>query len=133
MSQENVEIAERAIDAYNRRDLHALRSLNDPNVEFDWSASEGPEAGVYRGIDAVMRLHAAYFDVFAEISIEPECFIDTGESVVVPNGSRSMGRDGIEVHTRGVAFTFTIRNGRIARFCLYQDKDEALKAVGLEQ
>ncbi len=133
MSQENVEIARRAIDAYNRRDLDALRSVNDPDVEFDWSSSLGPEAGIYRGIDAVLRLHAAYFDAFTEITIEPECFIDAGEAVVVPNGSRSRGRDGIEVHTRDVAFVFTIRDGRIACFCLYQDKDEALKAVGLEE
>ena len=133
MSQENVEVAERAIDAFNRRDLDALRSLNSPDVEFDWSASQGPEAGVYRGIDAVIRHHATYFDVFAEITIEPECFIDAGDAVVVPNGSRSRGRDGIEVHTRGVAFVFTVRNGRIARFCLYQEKDKALKAVGLAE
>jgi uncharacterized protein len=132
MSQENVEIAERTLDAFNRRDLAALRSLNGPNVEFDWSASLGPEAGVFRGIDAVMRLLAAYFDTFAEITIEPQRFVDAGESVVVPNGSRSKGRDGIEVYTRDVAFVFTIRDGRIARFCLYQDKDEALKAVGVE-
>jgi ketosteroid isomerase-like protein len=133
MSQENVEIAERTIEAYNRRDLDALRLANDPDVEFDWSASFGPEAGVYRGIDAVLRLHAAYFDAFAEITIEPECFIDAGASVVVPNGSRSKGRDGIEVYTRGVAFVFTFRDGRIARFCLYQDKTAALKAVGLAE
>ena len=122
MSQENVEIVQRSIDAYNRRDLDALRSLNDPDTEFDWSASLGPEAGVYRGIDAVMGLHATYFDTFAEIIIEPECFIDAGDSVVVPNGSRSKGRDGIEVYTRDVAFVFTVRDGRITRFCLYQDK-----------
>jgi hypothetical protein len=59
MSQENVEIAERTLDAFNRRDLAALRSLNDRHAEFDWSASLGPEAGVYRGIDAVMRVLAA--------------------------------------------------------------------------
>jgi ketosteroid isomerase-like protein len=133
MSQENAEIARRTLDAFNRRDLDALRSLNDPDVEFDWSVSQGPEAGVYRGIDAVMRFFAAYFDVFAEITVEPECFIEAGDSVVVPNGSRSKGRDGIEVHTRGVAFLLTVRNGRISRFCLYQDKDQALKAVGLAE
>src|SRR6476619_6722718 len=113
MSQENVEIAEQTLAAFNRRDLAALRSLNDPHVEFDWSASVGPEAGVYRGIDAVMQVFAAYFDTFVEITIEPQDFIDAGESVVVPNGSRSKGRDGIEVYTRDVVFVFTIRDSRV--------------------
>jgi ketosteroid isomerase-like protein len=133
MSQENVEVAKRVIDAFNKRDLDALRSLNAPDVEYDWSASQGIEAGVYRGVDAVMGLHAKYFDVFTEITVEPDCFIDAGDSVVVPNGSRSKGRDGIVVHTRGVVFLFTIREGRVSRFCLYQEKDQALKAAGLEE
>ena len=132
MSRENVEIVRRSLDAYSRRDLDAYRSLHDPDLEFDWSASLGPEAGVYRGIDAVMRLHASYFETFVEIIIEPECFIEAGESVLVPNGSRSTGRDGIEVYTRDVAFLFTVRDGRITHFRLYNDRGEALKAVGLE-
>jgi hypothetical protein len=60
MSDENVEIVRRSIDAYNRRDLEALRLLDDPNVEVDWSVSRGVEAGVYQGIDAVQRFYRIY-------------------------------------------------------------------------
>jgi hypothetical protein len=35
MSHENVEIAKQVIDAHNRRDLDALRTLNDPSMELD--------------------------------------------------------------------------------------------------
>ena len=130
MSQANVEIAKQAIDAYDRRDLDALRMLNDPNVEVDWSASRGVEAGVYRGIDAALRFYQGYFDAFEEIHIEPDCFVDAGESVVVPNRSRSRGREGIEVFARS-AFVFTFRDGRVIRVCLYQEREQALEAVGL--
>jgi hypothetical protein len=41
-----------------------------------------------------------------------------------------VGRDGIVVQARN-AWTFTIRDGMIVRTCMYQDKQEALKAVGL--
>jgi hypothetical protein len=34
MSQENVDLHYRAIDAFNRRDLGAYLTLNDPEVEF---------------------------------------------------------------------------------------------------
>jgi ketosteroid isomerase-like protein len=90
------------------------------------------EAGVYNGMDAALPLFQAYFDTFEETVFEPDCFIDAGESVVVPNVSRSRGREGIEVFARS-AIVFTFRRGRVIRICLYQDKEQALKAVGPEE
>jgi ketosteroid isomerase-like protein len=130
MSQANVELTKRAIDAYNRRDVEALRAVNDPDVEIDWSASRGVEAGVYRGIDAALLFYQGYFDAFEEILIEPEGFRDAGESVLVPNISRSRGREGIEVFARS-ALVFTFRAGRVVRVCLYQETGRALEAIGL--
>jgi uncharacterized protein len=132
MSRESVELAQRQIDAYNRRDFDALRAVFDPDVELDWSASRGVEAGVYRGIDAVLRWFTGYLNAFEEVSVEPERFIDAGESVVVPNVARFRGRDGIEVLARS-AFVYTIRARKITRFCLYQETQQALEAVGLAE
>jgi ketosteroid isomerase-like protein len=130
MSAENVEIVKRTIDAYNRRDLDALRPLNDPDVKIDWSASRGVEAGEYEGIDAALRFLQSWFDAFEEIHIEPESFMDAGESVMVPNVTRFRGREGIEVAGRS-AFVFTFRDGRVVRVRLYQEAHEAFKAAGL--
>jgi ketosteroid isomerase-like protein len=132
MSQENVELAKRCFDAYNRRDIEALRALNDPDVEVDWSASRGLEAGVYRGFDAVFDFYTGYLEAFEEIEFVAEGFIEVGESVVVPNVARSRGREGIEVLARS-ALLMTFRRGRVNRICLYQDTEQALKAVGLAQ
>jgi ketosteroid isomerase-like protein len=131
MSQANVELAQRCFDSYNRRDIEALRALNDPDVEVDWSASRGVEAGVYQGFDAVLRFYTGYFDAFDEIAFEPERFIEAGESVVIPNVARSRGREGIEVPARST-LVMTFRGHTVTRICLYQETDEALKAVGLE-
>ena len=130
MSQGNVEIARQHLDAFSRRDVEALRVRIDPEVELDWSASAGVEARVYRGIDAYLRFWTSYFEAFDEIAVSPERFIDVGESVVVPNVTRFRGRDGIEVLAEST-LVFTVRNRKIARICLYQETDEALKAVGL--
>jgi ketosteroid isomerase-like protein len=132
MSQENVELAQRSIDAYNRRDVEALRALDHPDIELDFSASRGVEAGVYRGVEAVLRLQRTYFETFEEIVIKPDRFIDAGDSVVVPNVSRSRGRGGIEVPARST-FVFTVRDGEITRICLYQELEQALEAVGLHE
>ena|SRR5271167_2545877 len=132
MSQENVDLARQGIDAYDRRDWVALRALNHPDVELDFSASVGPEADVYRGVDAVMRFYEKYFDAFEEIAINAQRFIDAGASVVIPTRSRSVGRGGVEVFARGT-FVLTFEDGQIVRMCLYQETAEALKAVGLEE
>ena len=131
MSQENLELARNAIAAYNRRDFDAMRAINHPDVELDWSASRGLEVGVYRG-EAAMRFYENFFDMFPEINIEPDRFIDAGDSVVVPNTGHIRGRGGIETVARS-ALVFEIRSGRIARICLYQETHEALEAVGLSE
>jgi ketosteroid isomerase-like protein len=130
MSQENVEIARQAIDAYTRRDLEGVRGLADPGIELDWSASRGWLAGVYGGVEETLRFYEGYFEAFDEIVIEPDRFIDAGDSVVVPNVAHQKGRDGIEVSARST-LVFTVRNHRLIRVCLYQETDQALRAVGL--
>jgi ketosteroid isomerase-like protein len=130
MSEENVEIARQHLDAFSRRDVEAWRVRTDPEVELDWSASAGVEARVYRGIDAYLRFWTSYFEAFDEIVVSPERFIDVGESVVISNVTRFRGRDGIETLAEST-LVFTVRNRKIARICLYQETDEALKAVGL--
>jgi ketosteroid isomerase-like protein len=129
MSQENVEIVRGAIDAFNRRDLEAWEALSHPDVEVDWSASRGLEAGVYRGHEETDRFLRT-FETFERVVLEPERFIDAEDSVVVPNTSRFMGREGIET-VAWSALVYELRDGRVERIRLYQDMAEALNAAGL--
>ena len=132
MSQENVEVVKQALDAYVRRDLDAVAALSDRDVEVDWSRSVGWIGGVYRGIDEVVRFYTDYLmEVFDAVGLEAQAYTSAGDSVVVPNVVRLRGRQGIEVTARNT-LVFTLRNGKLARICLYQDIGEALKAVGLE-
>jgi ketosteroid isomerase-like protein len=130
MSQENVEIVRRGVAAYNRRDFEGLRALNAPVVEVDWSASRGPEAGVYQGLEEVIGFYENFLGAWEEVTIQPHDFIESGDSVVVPNTTHLRGRDGIETVARS-AFVFELRGGRIVRICLYQETREALEATGL--
>jgi ketosteroid isomerase-like protein len=131
MSQENVEIARAAVDAFNRRDFKAWEALSHPDVEIDWSASRGLEARVYRGREDATRFFRT-FETFESVVFGPERFIDAGDSVVIPNTSRFTGRDGIEAIARS-ALVYEVRGGRVARVCLYQDTAEALEAAGLSE
>jgi uncharacterized protein len=132
MSQENIELVQRSIAAYNRRDFETMRVMNHPDVELDWSASRGLEAGIYRGVDEVMGFYENFLETFEQVDIEPDRFIESGDSVVVPNTAHIRGRDGIETVARS-AFVFEVRGDLIARVCLYQETDEALEAIGLRE
>ena len=104
-----------------------------PNSELDWSRTRGPEVpGVYRGEEA-QRVLIDFLESWQSVRVEPDEFIEAGEHVVVLTTEHYVGRDGIEVQARNT-WTWTIRDGMIVRACLYQDKQEALKAVeGLEE
>ena len=132
MPQRNVEIVRRAIDAFNRRDLDAAARDSDPKVEVDWSRSLGVEAAIYQGRDDVRGFWNTFLDMFERIVVYPDEFIERGEHVVVPNRTRMWGRDGIEVEARSV-LVVTLRDGRILKWRLYQERDDALAAVGMSE
>jgi ketosteroid isomerase-like protein len=130
VSHKNVKLVRKALDAYTRRDVDALRKVADPDIELDWSASRAWLAGVYRGLDETLRFYEDYFEAFDEIVIKPDRYIDVGDSVVVPNVAHQRGRDGIEVSARST-LVFTVRNRKLVRICLYQETEQALAALGL--
>jgi ketosteroid isomerase-like protein len=51
---------------------------------------------------------------------------------VVPNTAHMRGREGIEVTARST-FVWTVDNGQITRLRLFQERAEALEAVGLQE
>jgi ketosteroid isomerase-like protein len=130
MSQENVEIVRRAIEAFNRRDLDAVDS--DPDVEVDWSRSRGVEAGIYRGREATTQFWNTFLEAFDRIVTTPEEFIEHGDYVIVLDRTHMWGRDGVEVEARNVTLA-TLRERRIVQWRLCRNRAEALKAVGLEE
>jgi len=131
VSQENVELVRRGFASANAGDWESFFRDVAPNWELDWSRTRGPEVpGVYRGEEA-QRVFLDFVESWQSVRTEPHEFIEVGEHVIVPTTEHYVGRDGIEVQARNT-WTVTIRDGKIVRSCLYQDKQEALKAVGLE-
>jgi hypothetical protein len=73
-----------------------------------------------------------YLETWESAWLEPHEFIEAGDLVVMPATLRLKGRGGIEVVSRGW-LVFTIRNGAIERMVLYQERQDALEAVGLSE
>src|SRR4051812_28459077 len=119
MSEENVEIVRRLIDAQNRRDLAESLRLYSPEAEIDWSRSKGPLRGVYRGRVGIETFRNEFWSAFEEIRLDAHDFIASGSEVVVPNTAHLRGRDGIEVIARAT-FVYTVKNGQITRVRMFQ-------------
>jgi ketosteroid isomerase-like protein len=131
MSEENVEIVKAAYDAYNRGDVDAALKDATPDFELDWSRATGPQRGVFK-LDQVRPFFYDFLETFESTRIKAEDFIEADEHVVVPQTGHLQGRGGVEVTAR-ITLVWTLRDGRIARVCLYQALPEALEAVGLRQ
>ena len=67
MSQENVEVVRRIIDAINQGEVNAAFGLMSPDFEADWSNSRGPQSGVYRGRDQTGESWRSFLDAWASV------------------------------------------------------------------
>ena len=131
MSRENVEIVRAAVDAWNRGDWDATLKDGAPSFEFDFSRSVGPTQGVY-GLGQMRDFWDELVEIWESVRLEPDEFIEVGEHVVMPNTLHAMGRNGIEVQA-SATWVWTIRDGRVEHVCFYQERPEALEAVGLSE
>lgn len=116
-------------DHFNARDVDALLSLATPDLEWDWSRSRGPDSTVLRGREPVRRFLCSNWEHWESIEMTPEDVIDAGDDVLVFVHVRLRGRDGIELEVRG-PHVQTWRDGKLARYRLFQERDEALAAIG---
>jgi ketosteroid isomerase-like protein len=132
MSEENVEIVRRSIEAWNRRDLTMFLASFGSDAEFDWSRSRAPFKGVYRGHAEIRTFWELFWSTFEDVQLETHGFTEAASDIVVPNTAHMRGRDGIEVVARS-ALVNTVEAGQITRLRLFQERAEALEAVGLRE
>jgi ketosteroid isomerase-like protein len=132
MSQGNVEIVRRH---YEHRQSHGdfLEEIIAPDYVWDMSHFRGwPEQRTYEGIDGARLFIREWTAAFDDWAIEVVDIRDAGDDRVV-GVVEQRGRSrttGLPVEMR-YAQVFTIRDGKHVRMEMYDDPDEALKAVGL--
>jgi ketosteroid isomerase-like protein len=131
VSQENVELARRGIEALDRHDFEALAKDMDPLIEWN-DQRELPGAASHHGVEAVLSHLRATFEEWAYFRLEARQFVEAGEHVVITGRASAKGQmSGAPVER--VAFAVNeYRAGRVVRVSIYGTEAEALKAVGLE-
>ena len=132
MSQERVELARRAIDAFDRRDLDIWLAHFDPEVVW-YAVADEPEPGPFRGHHGIMEMAARWLDLLSDLRLEVEEYIDAGEYVVMPARVRghTSGSDAEVIGDE--VFVNKYWNGKIVEVREYWTRAEAFEAVGLSE
>ena len=132
MSQENVEVATQAIEAFNGRDAASFAAFTTP--DFEWSPSMvAIEGTIFRGREGIERYFQSLSGAWEEFHVHRDRFRD-GEGLVVMLGRREGRRMGRGVPaTASLGMVFDFRGGLIARIRGYLDHAEALQAAGLSE
>jgi ketosteroid isomerase-like protein len=133
MSQENVEVVKRHVEAWNRRDMGAYLASFASDAEVDWSRSRAPHKGVYRGHGEIDTFWDVFWSTFEDVQLETtHGFTEAGSEVVYSNTAHMRGREGIKVIARST-IVFMVEDGQITCLRLFQERAEALEAAGLSE
>jgi ketosteroid isomerase-like protein len=131
VSRKNVEIVRRQAEAVNRRDVDAVLSDMDPEIEF--IPRRAAVQGTYHGHKGVRDFFADTFETFDLFEATNEEVHDLGDRIVSIGKLRIRGKgSGVEV-TVPTAIVLALRNGKIARFEDFSERSKALEAVGLPE
>ena len=129
MSRENVEVIDRLVEAWNRRDVDACIQYFDAEAEVVFPP-EVPEPGPFVGHEEIRQWMEGFLVAWEEHQVSVEEFLEEGESVVAVLHLQGRGRDsGLETDETD-SHVFTFRASKIVSWRNYPAREEALEAVG---
>src|SRR5512133_2771082 len=125
MSEENVELVRRWVEAFNRREF--LPDDFDPEVE--WVEDQHyPGAGTFDGPAGVERSLKEWWDAWSEITMQLEEVIDLGDRVVVAGHNQARGHGSDVSVTAEFGGVYEFRRRKIVRVHVLASRAEALEA-----
>jgi ketosteroid isomerase-like protein len=132
MSQENVEVVRRLLDAFNARDLDRFSDQTTP--DFEWSPSMvAIEGEVFVGRAGIETYFARMIDGWDTFRVEDGELRDLGDRVLWSGRLEGRGRISGAPVSASLDILYELRDGKVTQMRSFLDHDEALKAVGLEE
>ncbi len=130
MSRTNVEIVRQGFE-------HFLETGEVPWEIFDEGVEvhdhDTPDQGVYRGHAGYARYLADWGAAWSMWTFAPEEFIDAGDCVVAVIRMKAKGESSGIAIDRQDGLVYKLRDGMIVRLDYYNNRAQALKAVGLSE
>jgi ketosteroid isomerase-like protein len=133
MSQENVERARRAIDAFNGHDLDGVLAFIDPSIEFRSRIVELEGGGPYRGHDGIRKWWEDVFTVFPDFCTEIEELEDVGDRTLARVRAHTHGPQEDSPADQTQWHLTEWQEGKVVRWRVFLNEDEALEAAGLSE
>jgi uncharacterized protein len=130
VSQDNIELARRGYEAFNRGDIEGFLEFIHPDVELD-EGQDLPDRGIYQKHEGFLANMQAWSDVFEELRFEPEELIEVDDRLLVLVRVTGRGRGSGAEFDQRQAHVWTIRDSKGIRLEFYADRNEAEKATGL--
>src|SRR4051794_22677923 len=131
MSQENVEIVQRAFAEFEKGHFW-VPEFFDPGVRVAWLSVVGGDAETV-GLPEMSRATMDWMQSWEQVTLVPERFIDAGDRVVVIANWHGRGKESGVVASWRHGAVWTLQYGRATSIVSYLDPSDALKAVGLEE
>jgi ketosteroid isomerase-like protein len=133
MSRQDVELVRAMLETLNQGGVEAALDHIHPDFEGATPPELSPEPDTYRGHEGVRRYFAGFEGVMEEVRWEEDELIDAGDECVVA---------GIRLVTRSVATRLelelavwqvcTLRDGKVFRIDAFAEREDALRAAGVE-
>jgi uncharacterized protein len=132
VSQDNVELVESALDAWNRGEIEAFAGLVAEDVAWvEVSGRPEGEAGERLGRDRMRQSLESMLEAWDSYRLEVERIDDVGDRILAIVREVGRGRaSGLEIDGRW-GYLLTVQNGKIARIEAYRDAALALEMAGL--
>ena len=91
MSQENVEVVRRGLEAAARNDWNEVMASVDPSIEWVEMPSLGPDASTYTGMEELREAIISWMGMWSQYDAEVVRYADAGDDVVVLFRERGYG------------------------------------------
>jgi ketosteroid isomerase-like protein len=132
MSESNVALHRRAIEAFNARDLKVLIALCDPTIEFH-SVFAAVGGATYLGHDGVRTFFRDLADAWDDIRLEPEAFFDLGEHTLFFFVNRGRGQHSGADVAMALTQVARWRDGLLVYLKSYMQRQHALLELGVSE
>jgi ketosteroid isomerase-like protein len=131
MSQENVEVVQRAIAAVNERDVDGYLACCTPDMEL--VSPIAPLEGSASGAEGIRQWFAGLDEAQAEFRLDIESLRAVGEDRVLALVQVvTVSRGGIP-YSQPAANVYDLVGAKLRRVRVYLDRNAALEAVGLRE
>jgi ketosteroid isomerase-like protein len=132
MSQENVEVVQGAIDAFNRDGPEAALAWIAPDVAWH-DLPDQPDAGVHHRHTGFLAAFEQFFGDLDDYAVNVEEIIDHGEKAVVCARVIGRGRGSQARFEQRVFGVWTLRNRLVVRAVWFRTRKDALEAADLSE